>query len=46
MVAARFPLQLEREVSALAARRGMTRSALLRALAENAVALEQEVLAA
>lgn len=46
VLSARVPEQLEEQASALAAVRGMTRSAWLRHLVENAVALDQEVRAA
>ena len=46
MLSARVKRQLEQQVSALAARRGMSRSALVRELLENAVAADSQELAA
>ena len=46
MLSARVEVEQVRRLSALAASRGISRSALLRQLVEDAVAAEQEVLAA
>lgn len=46
MLSARVEVEQVRRLSALAASRGVSRSALLRQLVEDAVAAEQEVLAA